>query len=114
MVLDGIFGNKTASRVLLHLYHYTEIHSAAIAQDYDTAVTPIRLQLERFEKVGIIVAKNVGRTRLFSFNNKSPFVKPIKNILAIFYESLSMEEKEKIFSTRRRPRQKGKPIYGRA
>lgn len=113
MILDGIFGNKTASRVLLHLFHYNEIHSAAIANDYQLAPTPIRLQLERFEKAGILVAKNVGRTRVFSFNQKSPFVKPIKVILEIFYNSLTIEEKERIFSERRRPRQKGKPVYGR-
>lgn len=113
MVLDGIFGNKTASRVLLHLFHYSEIHSAAIAKDYQLAVTPIRMQLERFENAGILVAKNVGRTRVFSFNQKSPFVKPIKSILEIFYNSLTIEEKEVLFSVRRRPREKGKPIYGR-
>ncbi|XDD42291.1 winged helix-turn-helix domain-containing protein [Leptospira sp. WS60.C2] len=113
MILDGIFGNKTASRVLLHLFHYNEIHAAAIAKDYGVASTPIRMQLERFEKTGIIVAKNVGRTRVFSFNQKSPFVKPMKAILEIFYHSLTIEEKEKVFSTRRRPREKGKPVYGR-
>ncbi|EMM94286.1 hypothetical protein LEP1GSC158_0666, partial [Leptospira interrogans serovar Zanoni str. LT2156] len=49
----------------------------------------------------------------FSFNQKSPFVKPLKEILSIFYNSLSIEEKESIFSTRRRPREKGKPVYAR-
>ncbi|EMJ81038.1 hypothetical protein LEP1GSC016_0274 [Leptospira borgpetersenii serovar Hardjo-bovis str. Sponselee] len=34
MILDEIFGNRTASKILLHLYHYNEIHSAAIAADY--------------------------------------------------------------------------------
>lgn len=114
MVLDGIFGNGTASKVLLHVFHYNEIHSSAIARDYNVAVTPIRLQLERFEKAGILVAKQIGRSRVFSFNPKSPFVKPIKEILSIFYNSLSIEEKETLFSTRRRPREKGKPVYGRA
>ncbi|EMJ71615.1 hypothetical protein LEP1GSC034_2948 [Leptospira interrogans str. 2003000735] len=103
----------TASRVLLHVYHYNEIHSSAIANDYGKTVTPIRLQLERFEKAGILVAKNVGRSRVFAFNQKSPFVKPIKEILSIFYNSLIIEEKENIFSTRRRPREKGRPVYGR-
>ena len=111
MILNGIFGNRNASRVLLHVYHYNEIHSAAIAKDYEISATPVRLQLERFENVGILVARQIGKTRLFSFNEKSPFVKPIKAILEIFYESLSLEEKEKIFSSRRRPREKGKPVY---
>jgi hypothetical protein len=110
MILDGIFGNKNASRVLLHVYHYNEIHSAAIAQDYGIAVTPIRMQLERFEKAGILVAKNIGRARIFAFNQKSPFVKPIKSILTIFYDSLTLEDKQNLFNTRRRPRLKGKPV----
>jgi hypothetical protein len=29
------------------------------------------------------------------------------------YNSLSLEEKESLFKTRRRPREKGKPVYGR-
>nr|WP_025177540.1 hypothetical protein [Leptospira interrogans] len=110
MVLDGINGLKS---FITCIYHYNEIHSSAIANDYGKTVTPIRLQLERFEKAGILVAKNVGRSRVFAFNQKSPFVKPIKEILSIFYNSLIIEEKENIFSTRRRPREKGKPVYGR-
>ncbi|EMO29458.1 hypothetical protein LEP1GSC170_3956 [Leptospira interrogans serovar Bataviae str. HAI135] len=98
----------------MHVFHYSEVHASAIAKDYDTAVTPIRLQLERFEKTGILVAKQIGRSRVFTFNPKSPFVKPLKEILSIIYQSLSIEEKEKLFSTRRRPREKGKPVYGRA
>lgn len=113
MVLDGIFGNKTASKVLIHLYHYNELHASAISQDYGIALTPIKNQLDRFEKAGILVSRTIGRSRLYSFNPKSPFVKGIKLILEIFYNSLTIEEKETLFSTRRRPREKGKPIYGR-
>ncbi len=37
-MLEGIFGNKTAERVLLHLYHFGEIHASGIAQDDEAAV----------------------------------------------------------------------------
>lgn len=114
MVLDGIFGNKTASRVLIHLYHYNELHASAIAKDYNVALTPILNQLDRFEKVAILVSKLVGKSRVYSFNPKSPFVKGIKGLIEIYYNSLSLEEKESLFKTRRRPRDKGKPVYGRA
>lgn len=33
--LHGILGNTSAERVLLHLYHYGEIHASAIAADYE-------------------------------------------------------------------------------
>ena len=112
-MLKYIFGNATAEKVLLHVYHYGSVHSAAIAEDYKISVTPIANQLERFEKANILVSKAVGRARLFSFNLKSPFVKPIKELLKITYESIPLKERETIFKTRRRPRQKGKPvIYG--
>lgn len=112
-MLKYIFGNATAERVLLHIYHYGSIHAAAIACDYGLAVTPILNQLERFEKAGILVAKMVGKSRVYSFNPKTPFVKPVKELLKIAYESIPLKEREIIFKTRRRPRSKGKPvIYG--
>lgn len=109
-MLEAIFGNKTAERVLLHIYHYGEIHARAIADDYDVVVNPIRNQIERFENAGILVGKEAGRTRLYSFNPKSPFIKPIRELLKIAYESIPIEEREVIFLTRRRPRKKGKPV----
>ncbi|WCL51323.1 winged helix-turn-helix domain-containing protein [Leptospira sp. GIMC2001] len=113
MVLDGIFGNKTASKVLIHLFHYNELHASAIAKDYGVALTPIKNQLERFEKAGVLVSKNIGKSRVYSFNPKSPFVKGLKLILEVYYNSLSINDKEILFSSRRRPRDKGKPVYGR-
>jgi len=112
-MLKYIFGNATAEKALLHIYHYGNIHSAAISEDYGISATPITNQLERFEKANILVSKTIGRSRIFSFNSKSPFVKPIKELLKIVYESIPLKEREIIFKTRRRPRQKGKPvIYG--
>jgi len=109
-MLESLFGNRTAERVLLHIFHYGEIHAAAIASDYGTVVNPIRQQLERFENGGILVSKEMGRTRVYGFNPKSPFVKPVKEILKIAYESIPLAERTKIFGSRRRPRAKGKPV----
>lgn len=109
-MLEGVFGNKTAERVLLHVYHYGEIHASAIAQDYGMAVTPIKGQLDRFERAGILVSKEVGRSRLYFFNPKSVFLNPVKALLKIVYESIPLNEREEIFKSRRRPRRRGKPI----
>jgi hypothetical protein len=109
-MLEAIFGNKTAEKVLLHIFHYGEIHARAIALDYGVVVNPIRNQIEKFENAGILIGKEAGRTRLYSFNPKSPLVKPIKELLKIAYESIPLEEREEIFKKRRRPRKKGKPV----
>jgi len=109
-MLEGVFGNKTAEKVLLHIFHYGEIHAAAIATDYNIAESQVRKQLERFEKANILVSKAIGKARVYFFNKKSPFIKPITNLLRIAYDSISIEEKENIFKVRRRPRGREKVI----
>jgi hypothetical protein len=107
-MLNELFGNESAARVLLHIFHYGEIHGAAIASDYKSAISPIQKQLERFERAGILVSKLAGRTRVYSFNPKSPFLAPVKRIVEIIYENIPLNEREKLFGVRRRPRAPGK------
>lgn len=109
-MLEGIFGNKTAERVLLHIYHYGEIHASAIANDYKIALNPVKQQLLRFENAGILVSKEVGRSRTYRFNPKSPLVTPVKELLKIGYETIPLQDREVVFGARRRPRRKGKPV----
>ena len=109
-MLEGIFGNKSAERVLLHVLHYGEIHASAIAQDYGMALNPIKSQLERFERAGVLVSKEMGRARVYSFNPKSALTPSVKNLVQIVYDSIAHKERERIFQSRRRPRRKGKPL----
>ena len=109
-MLEGIFGNKTAEKVLLHIFHHGESHAAVIAKDFSTAVNPVTRQLNRFELAGVIVSKISGRSRVYSFNPKSPFTKPVKEIIEKAYESIPLSERQKMFEVRRRPRRKGKPV----
>ncbi len=109
-MLEGIFGNKTAEKILLHIFHYGESHASSIASDFDVALNPIRQQLYRFELAGVLVSKQIGRARVYSFNPKSPLTKPTKELVALAYESISLPERQKLFHARRRPRRKGKPI----
>ena len=109
-MLDEIFGNRSVERIYLHLFHYGEIHARGLANDYKTSADPFLKQLNRLENAGILVSRTVGRTRLYQFNPKSPFVTPIRKIIEIVYDSMPLPEKEHIFQTRRRPRRKGKPV----
>jgi hypothetical protein len=109
-MLESLFGNSNAEKVLLHIYHYGEIHAAAIASDYGVAVNPVKRQLERFENGGILAAKTVGRSRIYFFNAKSPWVTPLMEILKIAYASIPLQERQKLFGERRRPRKRGKEI----
>lgn len=109
-MLESVFGNKTASWILLSLFHYGELHASVMAQLGDISLTAILNQLNRLEKGGILVSKSIGRSRVYSLNPKSPYRKSIKNILEIAYESMPLKERQKLFKNRLRPRRKGKPV----
>ncbi|PWU16595.1 MAG: hypothetical protein C5B49_10425 [Bdellovibrio sp.] len=109
-MLEGIFGNKTAEKVLLHIFHYGESHGSGIAHDFRIALNPVLQQLDRFEVAGVLVSKQAGRSRIYSFNPKSPFSRPVKELIEVAYEGIPLIERKKLFSTRRRPRRKGKPV----
>jgi hypothetical protein len=109
-MLENIFGNKSTEKILLHIFHYGESYASAIASDFKTPLNPIVQQLNKLEQSGVLVSKVIGRSRIYSFNPKSPFSKPMKEIIQIAYEGIPLNERHELFAIRRRPRRKGKPV----
>ena len=109
-MLEGLFGNKSMELVLLNLFHYSSIHGRAIARNINQYPSAIAKQLDKLEAMGLVVSQEQGRTRVYQFNPKSPYVKPLKDLLAITYNSMSYEMKRELFAERGRPRAKGKEI----
>jgi DNA-binding transcriptional ArsR family regulator len=109
-MLEKILGSNTAMKIMLHLIHYGEIYPSAVAKDYQMSLSAVQKQFERFEEAGILVSKLVGKTRVYLFNRKSPVTKPFMDLIKVYYDGLTLEDKENIFSVRRRPRRPGKPV----
>lgn len=109
-MLEKILGSDTAMKIMLHLIHYGEIYPSAVARDYQISLSAVQKQFERFEEAGILVSKLVGKTRVYFFNKKFPATKPFMDLIKVYYDGLSLEDKEKLFGTRRRPRRPGKPV----
>ena len=106
-------GNRTAVRLMLYLFHYGEVYGTGMAKDLGIALSPIQRQLDKFEAAGFLISKMVGNTRVYSFNPKQPATNKLKELIQIFYEAMSENERQKMFRTRRRPRRRGKPVIGR-
>lgn len=109
-MLDKILGSATAMKIMLHLIHYKEIYPTAVAKDYQISLSAVQKQFQRFEEAGILVSKLVGKSRVYFFDKKSPVVKPFIELIKVYYDGLSLEDKEQLFGTRRRPRRAGKPV----
>jgi hypothetical protein len=69
----------------------------------------VQQQLKRFELAGLLVSLLKGRTRLFTWNPRYPFLEEIRALLRKALQSLPEDEKQRYFSQRRRPRRTGKP-----
>lgn len=82
-MLEGLFGNKSAEKVMLSIFNNGELHASAIARQHRTALDPIKKQLERFEEAGFLTSRIVGRSRLYKFNESNPLIKPLKELLLI-------------------------------
>lgn len=109
-MLEAIFGNATAERVLLYLENYEEGYAQAIADTFDdVTLRMVQVQLARFERGGVLVSEQIGRTRLFSWNPRYAFRRELRALLRRALAALPESERRKFFMQRRRPRRAGKP-----
>ena len=111
--LEALFGNRTAAKLMLYLFHYGEAYPTGAARDLGLSLSPVQRQLEKFEAAGILVSRLVGRTRLYSFNPKHPARGALRDLIQVFYEGMPLSERQRMFQARRRHRRRGKPVGGK-
>ena len=110
-MLEGIFGNATAEKVLLYLEQFEEGYALGIARAFDDLpVSMVQRQLERLEAASILVSKLQGRTRVFTWNPRFAFEGELRALLRKALKLLPAAERERYFVARRRPRRAGKPL----
>lgn len=109
-MLEPIFGNSTAEKVLLYLFQYGEGYARLISRVFGVPVNGINLQLRRLEDGGVIAGVARGRTRLFRINPRYPFRKELCALLEKAMEFVPEEDRERYFRNRTRPRRRGKPL----
>lgn len=98
--LKYIFGNETAEKILLHIYHFKGAYGTQIAKGHNIDLYAVQQQLKRFEKSGVLRKERQGRTVLYYFNYRSPFFQPIYELIRRVYDTIPLSEKERIFNPR--------------
>lgn len=111
-MLDALFGNKTAARVLLYLQNYEEGYAPEIAGTFRLSTTAVQNQLRKLEEdEGVLASRLIGRTRLYTWNPRYPFLKQLRALLAEALKYLPEDEIKAYFRKRKRPRRAGKPLW---
>jgi hypothetical protein len=109
-MIEILLGSKNAERVLIYIFTRDEGYAREIAGFYGTDLKPIQMQLDKFEKGGILVSRLIGRTRPYGFNPRYPFLNELKALLDKALSFYPATEQEELKINRRRPRAKGKAL----
>ena len=81
-----------------------------MARFFGSTFSAIQKQLDRLETAGVVYSQRYGRTRIYRFNPRYPFLKELKALLGkalVFYPE---KDRQALLMARRRPRLVGKPL----
>ena len=109
-MLETLLGSTSCEQVLIFIFSRKEGYSREIARFFDVDYRPIRNQLEKLEVGGILRSRFVGKTLLYSFNPRCPYLKELKSLLDKVMTFCPAELREELIVNRRRPRGRDKPL----
>ena len=109
-MLTPLLGTENSERVLLFLLARSEGYAREITQFFDANLYAIQRQLDKFEMGGVLISRTVGRTRLYQFNPRYPFLKELKQLLQKAFSYYPKNVREGLMMNRRRPRKRDKPL----
>jgi hypothetical protein len=109
-MLEALFGSVDRERVLVFLFSRGDGYAREIARFFETSLLGIQRQLEKMENGGVLVGRSAGRTRLYSFDPRYPFLPELKALLEKTVSFYPEDVQEKLLMSRKRPRRKGKPL----
>ena len=109
-MLEPLLGSKGSEKVLIFIVARSEGYAREISQFFSMDISTVQNQLDKLELGGILVSLTKGRTRLYTFNPRYPFLKELKLLLNKALTFYPENDPEKLVMDRRRPRRRGKPI----
>lgn len=110
-MLEYLFSNKNVEKVLIYLLIHDKANATELKRTFETSLDPIQKTLKKLEAGGLLVSFLEGRTRVFLWNPRYPFLQEIQALAKKAYEFLptSMQDTYQL-TKRKRPRKTGKPL----
>lgn len=109
-MIEPLLGSTNAERTLLFLLARDEGYPSEIARLFDTDLYGIQKQMDRLESGGVLSSRTAGRTRLYRFNPRYPFLKELRALLEKALSFYPATEQDRLRIVRQRPRRRGKPL----
>lgn len=111
-MFEYLFANKNVEKVLMYLFLHEKANATELHHTFKTSLDPIQKTLRKLEEGGLLVSFLEGRTRVFQWNSRYPFLQEIKALAKKSYEFLPVDIQNNCYkpTKRKRPRKTGKPI----
>ncbi len=111
-MLEYLFANKNVEKILMYLNLHGKANGTELSRSFETALDPIQKTLKKLEEGGLLASFLEGKTRVFKWNPRYPFLKEIQNLAEKAYTFLPLSIQERYFQQkkRKRPRKSGKPL----
>ena len=109
-MIEALFGNRTAEKVLLYMANYGSGYATKIARTFDVSLNMAQKQLNRLEEAGVVASRLEGQTRIYQLNPQFFLKDELLLLLKKALTFISEEERQKYYMQRTRPRRRGKPL----
>lgn len=110
-MLEYLFANKNVEKILMYLSLHGKANATELKHVFGTSLDPIQKTLKKLEEGGLLVSFLEGRTRVFLWNPRYPFLSEIQSLAKKTYEFLpSTMQVTYQHTKRKRPRRTGKPL----
>lgn len=111
-MLESLFGSNSVEKILFFLLINNRCYGTQLSKVFEKPLSPFQKGLDRLEAGNILVSLLEGKTRIYQFNPRYPFLSELKCFLQKAYDFLPLEYKENFYEkkTRKRPRRKGKSL----
>lgn len=110
-MFEYLFGNKNVEKILIYLFLHNKTNASELSHTFKSSLDPIQKTLRKLEEGGLLYSFSEGRTRVFQWNPRYPFLHEIQALAKKSYDFLpykiqAIYEPQK----RKRPRRTGKPL----
>lgn len=111
-MLEYLFANKNVEKVLMYLNIHGKAHATQLSRAFQSSLDPIQKTLKKLEAGGLLVSFLEGKTRVFQWNPRYPFLAEIQALAKKAYSFLPVNIQEAHYQStqRKRPRRTGKPL----
>lgn len=111
-MLESLFGSPIIEKILFFLVVNKKCYPSQLKEVFQNPLYSFQKALARLEKGGVVVSHREGKTLIYQFNPRYPFLAELEIFLQKAYGFFPEEIREKYYEpiVRKRPRRQGKPL----